>query len=297
MNFHTLHFNNLTSSSPAAGITFRHRSRRTGSPALWKRHPHHRPARARRWEQGSRSSTRPLPYLRSGNPEPRWPSSKIPVWKRSFDVGLILIILPVILILGLLAYCWIKVVSPGPALFLQTRIGRGGKPFTIYKFRSMKLLAETRRHEAYIEHLIKSNQPMTKLDVSGDPRVIIGGRLIRMSGLDELPQLLNVLRGEMSLVGPRPCTPNEFVLYERYQLRRFSLQPGLTGLWQIKRNHTTTFREMVAMDDQYVERLSLGLDFKIIMETPQVLLRQLASIRPVRSRVFDDGMRATHRPG
>lgn len=255
---------------------------------------------------------------RSGNPKHRGISGT-PVWKRVFDIGLIVLILPVILVVALMVYCWIKVVSPGPALFRQTRIGQGGKPFTIYKFRSMKPMATTCPHEAHVEHLIKSNQPMTKLDISGDPRVIKGCRMLRMSGLDELPQVLNVLRGEMSLVGPRPCTPNEFTLYESYQLRRFSLQPGLTGLWQVKRTHSTTFREMVAMDDRYADRLSLALDCMIVLETPGALVRQLgtcvltpffprqkrptparsssAPSDPVPSHSFANGMSATRRTG
>lgn len=232
------------------------------------------------------AACKPSAFPRSGNTRQR-PSSRTPGWKRAFDIGCILIVLPVILVLALLVCCWIKAVSPGPVLFRQTRVGRGGKTFTIYKFRSMKPMAATCPHETHVEDLIKSNKPMTKLDLSGDPRVITGCQLIRMSGLDELPQLLNVLRGEMSLVGPRPCTPNEFALYEKYQLRRFSLQPGMTGLWQVKRCQSTTFREMVALDDLYVERLSLALDFKIVLETPGVLVKQLRSFRSIRPRLFE----------
>jgi exopolysaccharide production protein ExoY len=259
--------------------TSEHRYFRTGSPVLWENFPSPRAFHTDRREHGRRSDT------------------ETPVWKRVFDIGLILIVLPVVLALAVLVYCWIKAVSPGPALFRQTRIGRGGEPFTIYKFRSMKLMAATCPHEDHVEQLIKSNQPMTKLDLSGDPRVISGCRLLRMSGLDELPQLINVLRGEMSIVGPRPCTPNEFSLYEKWQLRRFSLQPGLTGLWQIQRTHKTTFREMVAMDDQYVDGLSLALDLRIVLETPAAMLRQIGALRSVRPRVCGCGMSANHRAG
>ena len=268
----------------------RHHGRHIESPARWKRHSNHRP------------DPQATAIPRRQNPGSNRPQAETPVWKRAFDLGLILIILPVILVIALLVYCWIKVVSSGPVLFRQTRIGRGGKSFTIYKFRSMKPMAESSPHEAHVEHLIKSNQPMVKLDLSGDPRVIPGCRLIRMSGLDELPQLFNVLRGEMSLVGPRPCTPNEYALYEKYQLRRFTLQPGLTGLWQVKRTHSTTFREMVAMDDLYVDRLSLALDFKIVLETPGVLAKQLSTCLhapsdPVRPQAFENGASGTQRPG
>jgi len=154
-------------------------------------------------------------------------------------------------------------------------VGRGGKSFMIYKFRSMKLRAETGVHEAHVEHLIRSNLPMTKLDLVGDSRLIKGGCLLRNSGLDELPQLLNVLRGEMSLVGPRPCLPGEFEFYGPQQRHRFQVQPGLTGLCQVSRTKSTTFREMVKLDDAYVDDLSPKMDFQILLRTPLALFRQL----------------------
>lgn len=200
-----------------------------------------------------------------------------PDWKRRLDLLVILVILPVALILAASLYLWIKLVSPGNVLFRQTRIGRAGKTFTIYKFRSMRLQAETAVHEAHVEHLIKTNRPMTKLDLTGDNRLIRGGCFMRMSGLDELPQLLNVLLGEMSLVGPRPCMPNEYRLYDSEQYKRFTVQPGLTGLWQVERTSSTTFREMVAMDDRYVHCLSPWEDLKILLKTPGALLKQIRS--------------------
>ncbi len=184
-------------------------------------------------------------------------------------------ILPFVALLAALVYCWIQLVSPGAVLFRQTRIGRGGKPFTIYKFRSMSLKAATNIHEAHVEHLIKSNKPMIKLDVTGDSRLIRGGCLIRTSGLDELPQFINVLRGEMSLVGPRPCLPREFELYDAHQRHRFAVQPGLTGSWQVTRTHSTTFSEMVEMDNDYVDRLDPIVDIQIILRTPFALLGQM----------------------
>ncbi len=186
-----------------------------------------------------------------------------------------LLILPFVAFFAFIVYCWIRIVSPGSVLFRQTRIGRGGKPFTIYKFRSMKLQALTDVHEAHVEHLIKSNLPMTKLDMVGDSRLIPGGCFIRTSGLDELPQFINVLRGEMSLVGPRPCLPKEYDLYDESQRHRFSVQPGLTGQWQVNRTETTTFSEMVRMDDEYVSRLSPLADLQIILRTPVALLQQM----------------------
>jgi lipopolysaccharide/colanic/teichoic acid biosynthesis glycosyltransferase len=207
---------------------------------------------------------------------------EIPVWKRVTDVTLVLLILPIIAFFACIIYSWIKIVSPGHVLFRQTRIGRGGKPFTIYKFRSMKMLACMEVHEAHVEHLIKSNLPMTKLDRVGDSRLITGGCLIRNSGLDELPQFINVLRGEMSLVGPRPCLPKEFDLYDESQRHRFSVQPGLTGQWQVSRSDTTTFSEMVKMDDDYVDQYSPWLDLQIILKTPLALLKQVRACAQTR---------------
>lgn len=201
--------------------------------------------------------------------------SPLPAWKRSLDIFLVLLILPLVALLASLVYCWIQLVSPGSVLFRQTRIGRDGKPFTIYKFRSMNLNATTNIHEAHVEHLIKSNRPMVKLDVAGDSRLIRGGCLIRTSGMDELPQFINVLRGEMSLVGPRPCLPKEFELYDDHQRHRFTVQPGLTGLWQVSRTHSTTFSEMVKMDNDYVDHLTPMADLHIILKTPLALLGQM----------------------
>ncbi|MES2439802.1 MAG: sugar transferase [Verrucomicrobiota bacterium] len=210
--------------------------------------------------------------------------SPLPHWKRTSDVLLVLLVLPIIVFLSAAVYSWIQLVSPGNVLFRQTRIGRNGKPFTIYKFRSMKLRASTSVHEAHVEHLIKNNRPMTKLDVVGDSRLIKGGCLIRMSGLDELPQFINVLRGEMSLVGPRPCLPQEYELYDEHQRHRFSVQPGLTGQWQVNRNQHTTFSEMVKMDDHYVDHLSPVKDLQIILKTPLALLGQMKACERSKAR-------------
>jgi lipopolysaccharide/colanic/teichoic acid biosynthesis glycosyltransferase len=180
-------------------------------------------------------------------------------------------------------YVWIKLVSPGHFIFKQTRIGCGGKPFTLYKIRTMKPRAAEQVHQYHVIHLVKSNLPMSKLDCCGDSRVIKGGWLLRMSGLDELPQLINVLRGEMSLVGPRPCLPGEFPLYSPDHYPRFSTLPGLTGLWQVERTSTTTFPQMVKMDVRYVRRLSFWLDLKILLKTPAALLGQVTTCARIRA--------------
>ncbi|MCU0752445.1 MAG: sugar transferase [Akkermansiaceae bacterium] len=170
---------------------------------------------------------------------------------------------------------WIKLVSRGPAIFRQVRIGRDGKPFTLYKFRSMHLHADTRRHTRHFSQLVESNSPMIKLDLLCDSRLIPGGCLLRAAGLDELPQLLNVLRGEMSLVGPRPCLPEEYGYFTRIQRVRFHALPGITGIWQTEGKGISTFTEMNAMDADYVRSSSLLTDLSIMWRTPCAIVGQL----------------------
>lgn len=170
---------------------------------------------------------------------------------------------------------WIKLVSRGPAIFRQERIGKDGKTFTLYKFRSMHLNADTRRHALHFNRLVKTNSPMFKLDLLSDSRLIPGGCMLRATGLDELPQLLNVLRAEMSIVGPRPCLPEEYEYFTKGQRVRFSALPGLTGIWQTEGKGITTFTEMNAMDANYVRKASLMMDLSIIWHTPCAIVGQL----------------------
>ena len=149
----------------------------------------------------------------------------------------------------------------------------------IFKFRTMEVNAETRSHEEHLQHLINSDCPMTKLDASGDRRIIFGGRLLRATGLDELPQLFNVLRSEMSLIGPRPCTPQEYRHYKPWQAERLSAFPGLTGYWQVNGKNKTTCSEMIEMDMYYARNLSLRLDLAIIFKTFPAILQQLIESR------------------
>lgn len=174
---------------------------------------------------------------------------------------------------------WIKSFSSGPLIFKQSRIGLGTKPFTILKFRTMKVGAETRTHEKHFKALVQSGIPMTKLDTFRDSRVITGGRLLRATGLDELPQLFNVLRGEMSLVGPRPCTANELEYYTDPQKSRFNVPPGITGYWQVNGKNATTFNQMVEMDTQYGKRMSLLMDLGILFVTIPALVSQAFEAR------------------
>jgi exopolysaccharide production protein ExoY len=176
--------------------------------------------------------------------------ARVPLWKRVLDIGFLLIAVPSLLPLLLMTAIAIKVGSKGPVLFKQERVGLLGKRFIIFKFRTMIAGADTAVHETHAASLIESNRPMTKLDAHGDARLIPFGRRFRAAGLDELPQLINVLRGEMSLVGPRPCLPSEFNRYLPWQRERFLALPGLTGLWQVSGKNRTTFNEMVDLDIQ-----------------------------------------------
>jgi lipopolysaccharide/colanic/teichoic acid biosynthesis glycosyltransferase len=206
-------------------------------------------------------------------------SGDIPRWKRILDVTCILLALPLWLPIVLLIALWIKIVSNGPLFFRQERIGYRGSRFMILKFRTMKCNVETTTHERHLEQLIQTDRPMTKLDASGDPRIIRGGRLLRATGLDELPQLFNVLRGEMSLVGPRPCTPNEFRRYQPWQQQRVNAAPGLTGYWQVNGKNKTTFTEMINLDIFYTKNMSWRLDLAIILQTVPAIVGQVLEAR------------------
>jgi len=170
-------------------------------------------------------------------------------------------------------------VSPGPIFYRQERVGHRGRRFMLFKFRTMRVNAETQSHEQYFAYLMQSDTPMTKLDALDDNRLVRGGRLLRASGLDELPQLFNVLRGEMSLVGPRPCLPNEFMLYTPTQRQRVNALPGLTGYWQVNGKNKTTFSEMIAMDIFYSEHMSVALDLGIIAKTIPALVAETLEFR------------------
>jgi lipopolysaccharide/colanic/teichoic acid biosynthesis glycosyltransferase len=148
----------------------------------------------------------------------------------------------------------------------------------VYKFRTMVDGVDTSAHEKHVSNLIEGNSPMTKLDARGDKRLIPVGRLLRAGGLDELPQLVNVLRGEMSIVGPRPCLPSEYALYLPWQRERFLGLPGLTGLWQVSGKNRTTFNEMIELDIQYVRKQSLLLDLKIMLKTIPLLLAEIKDV-------------------
>jgi lipopolysaccharide/colanic/teichoic acid biosynthesis glycosyltransferase len=209
-------------------------------------------------------------------------AAALPIWKRLLDLFIVALLFPFWLPIMTLIALWVAVTSPGPIFYRQPRVGFKGRRFMIVKFRTMKVNAETHVHEAYLEHLIVSDRPMIKLDATGDPRLIAGGKFLRATGLDELPQIFNVLKGEMSLVGPRPCTVGEFERYASEQRARVNALPGMTGLWQVNGKNQTTFREMIEMDIFYSRNISFSLDLKIILRTLPTILGQLSdAARPL----------------
>lgn len=190
----------------------------------------------------------------------------IPTWKRAMDifgstVGLILLS-P---LLALVATA-IKIVSPGPVFFRQARVGQGRHEFTFLKFRTMHVQSSVSNHTHHLKDLINSEKPMKKLDRK-DSRIIPGGHILRRTAIDELPQLINILRGDMSLVGPRPCIPYEADEYQRWHAHRFSIRPGLTGLWQVSGKNKLSFSQMIRLDIAYERHMSFWNDVLIILKT------------------------------
>ncbi len=164
----------------------------------------------------------------------------------------------------------IKLESRGPVFYRSTRIGKNGRPFTFLKLRSMVDGADRTRH--HVVHLNEADGPVFK--ISNDPRVTRVGRFLRVTSIDEIPQFINVLRGEMSLVGPRPPLPAEVAQYEPWQLHRLDVLPGITCLWQISGRSRIGFQEWMRLDLEYIKHRSLGLDLKILFRTiPAVLSR------------------------
>ena len=204
---------------------------------------------------------------------------RIPLWKRVLDVSCVLIAIPSLLPLILIVAALIKLTSKGPILFKQERVGFLGRKFTIFKFRTMTVGVGTAAHQMHVARLMEDNRPMIKLDQQGDERLIAVAPLLRALGLDELPQLINVLRGEMSIVGPRPCLPSEYNRYLPHQKERLHALPGLTGLWQTSGKNRLTFSEMIDYDIRYVRTQSLYLDLKIMLKTIPALIAEVKDMQ------------------
>jgi len=200
--------------------------------------------------------------------------------KRCFDIVVSLLLLlafsPLLVVIALL----IRLDSPGPAIFRQRRVGKGGQEFTLYKFRSMHHKADEGVHRLFARKYIRGQGETDehgRYKPKSDPRVTRVGHILRLTSLDELPQLVNVLRGEMSLVGPRPAVRYEVDEYERWHSQRLAVLPGLTGLAQISGRSGLSFDKIVRLDLKYVESRSFGLDLKIVLLTvPMVLFAKCA---------------------
>jgi exopolysaccharide biosynthesis polyprenyl glycosylphosphotransferase len=218
---------------------------------------------------GPRIHVRPvsgLPLLQIASPEF---SGARRLLKRTIDIvgslTLLVALLPVLLGTAVV----VRLSSRGPVLFRQVRVGRGGRPFTLYKFRSMQVDAEARLAE-----LVQHNESDGVLfKMADDPRVTAAGRLLRRASLDELPQLLNVLLGHMSLVGPRPPLPTEVAQYDDDVHRRLLVTPGITGLWQVSGRSDLSWSQAVRLDLYYVENWSVALDLEILWKTLFAVIR------------------------
>ncbi len=195
---------------------------------------------------------------------------------RTLDLLVATVVLVVLSPLLLVVAILIRLDSAGPAIFRQRRVGKTMREFELYKFRTMKTGADVEPHRAYVRTLLapgqQHSQDGTLYKLSVDDRVTGIGRFLRSWSLDELPQLVNVLRGQMSLVGPRPVIPYEVEHYPESYLPRFSVKPGLTGLWQVSGRNERTYHEMVCADVEYAERRTVWLDLKILCKTIPVVL-------------------------
>lgn len=194
-------------------------------------------------------------------------TKKMPVWKRIIDITVSLTALLILSPVFLFTALYIKLVSPGPIFFKQKRIGYRGRFFTMFKFRTMKVNNNNSVHKEYAKQFINSDKKLVKLDNKKDNRIIPGGRILRSACIDELAQLFNVLRGEMSIVGPRPPIPYEVEEYNTWHINRFDVVPGLTGLWQVSGKHKLTFNQMIRLDIQYRKKFSFLFDLYIMIKT------------------------------
>lgn len=196
-------------------------------------------------------------------------SQLYPVAKRAFDLTVCLLFLPVVLPILFLCALAIRLDSPGSILLAQERTGRDGVRFRMYKFRTMVQNAEALK--AQLAHL--NVLPPPDFKIPNDPRITRVGKYLRETSLDELPQLINVIRGEMSLVGPRPTSfaPSTYSLWHTYRLE---VTPGITGLWQVRGRNHTTFDERLRIDIEYIQHRSFGLDFSILVKTVPAVVRR-----------------------
>lgn len=199
----------------------------------------------------------------------------MPAWKRGIDIFasviLLVCLLPLFLLIGLI----IIIISPGPIFFKQKRVGYQGEEFIMWKFRTMMVDADASPHESRVREEITNDMPLRKLDEDHDPRIIPFGNILRQTGLDELPQLFNILRGEMSLVGPRPDPVYAVRDYQPWHKARLDVVPGVTGLWQVNGKNKTMFKDMIRLDIRYTRQRSFWVDVKILLRTLPAIIDQV----------------------
>ncbi len=200
--------------------------------------------------------------------EPHLTSAQL-LLKRSFDILVCLVLFPLAFVLGLLIALAIKLDSAGPILYKQGRIGKHGKPFTMYKFRSMRKDAEELRKT--LSEMNEAAGPIFK--IKNDPRITRVGAILRKTSMDELPQILNVLKGNMSLVGPRPPLPDEVEQYNDYQFGRLAVTPGITCIWQVEGRSNIGFDKWVELDLEYIRRQSFWLDLVLLLRTVRAVIK------------------------
>jgi lipopolysaccharide/colanic/teichoic acid biosynthesis glycosyltransferase len=212
----------------------------------------------------------------------QWQDRTYEVVKRIQDISVALIVLILFFPLWVLLAAIVRLTSPGSAFYCQRRVmGKGGREFTAYKFRTMYDNSDVGLHKHAIARFL-DGQPLSVVEKNGeqvpvyklteDPRVTSFGKILRKTGLDEVPQFINVLRGEMSIVGPRPPLHYEYELYTERQKLRLGVLPGITGLYQVTARSQVTFEEMVAIDMEYIKRRSFWLDLTIMLKTPWVMI-------------------------
>lgn len=203
-----------------------------------------------------------------------------PTWKRALDIIVSAALLTVSLPLCTLIAALIKLDSPGPVLYVQKAVGRSGREFRFYKFRTMRSSADGGLHRRYLREFVRGARPADRAPETGgavykmtdDARITRVGSFLRKTSLDELPQLINVLKGDMSIVGPRPPLPYEYELYDDWARQRLAVRPGITGLYQVTLRSRSSFQDMVAIDLDYIRRRSPRLDVTIMAKTLPVMV-------------------------
>jgi undecaprenyl-phosphate galactose phosphotransferase len=216
-----------------------------------------------------------IPMIRLSRRLQQWWVQRV---KYAFDAVAALVVFILVLPIFLAFTIAIKLTSPGPVFYRAHAVGKKGRFFRMYKFRSMITGASKDIHKDYVTRMIKGEITQDgsgkTLKITNDPRITTVGRFLRKTSLDELPQLINVLKGEMSLVGPRPCLPYEYEIYKDWHKKRTEVRPGITGLWQVVGRSEVGFEDMILLDLYYIYNRSLELDLSILFETVFVVLKK-----------------------